>query len=439
MESRIVFSLLTVLWIALPAAAQGNLTSFSDRSGDRVLYIASSDQHIHQFWLNGTQPVDTDATHEYSSWGSKMAEFGSLASFSDGDGQHNFYIGTDNHVHQIRWSWSTNSGSDLDWTKLTGAPLANGPHLTGFSNARGQHVFYLSFTSGSAVMHIHHLYAVGAGRPIDEDLTFNANPGGACLVEGAIPMTSYSDGSTELVYYVGQSGHICELAWYNGAEGWWDLTLMSGSTPAFSATPANGYMDSPLTGFADANGQNEFYLDANQHIRQLRLSPTGVWSNPDLTLQFGGMPATFNSLTAYTRNYRVRTGSYQCGTLGSPRTCYIYTSKEYVFVSYVDTTNLVHVIEIGPTFGSDQVLNGQLAAPWGYGCLGTSLATITVDAGGNADVYYIGMGFSGDIFKASTLAPLVPGGFGGFGSPADQTPIYGGVSAGQSQGACLIG
>jgi hypothetical protein len=111
-----------------------------------------------------------------------------------------------------------------------------------------------------------------------------------------------------------------------------------------------------------------------------------------------------------------------------------------VFVFYVDTYNAVHVMAIGPTAGYDQLLNGQMATPWVFGCRGTSLATISFDADGGADVYYIGV--FGDVFKFDAPTPLLGGGFGGFGGfgyKGDQTLTYGGVPAGEGQGGCLIG
>jgi len=441
MIRKIVFGVLALVMVALPSVAQygGNLSSFSDRSGDRVQYISNQNSYggdIHAFWLNGTQPVDTDATTWYSAMGSEWALFGSLTSFSDGNGQHSFYIGgPDFHIHQLYWSWSTSSGSDLDWTKLAGAPMAfsnNG--LTGFSNSRGQHAYYTEWPWNG---HIHHLYAVGAAKPIDEDLTVKAGPGPTCAnPNGAL--TSFSDGSTELVYYIGPSGHICELAgwpqtswvWNSWLRRWvqvtvwkessFDLTALSGGTPAM--------LFSPLTGYSDANGQNVFYLDPNHHIYQLHLSRSGTWSNPDLTAQFGGgNPAQAASLTAF--------------SVCAAQVAAACAWEE--LVSYLDNSNNVNLITI--PLGLHQVIYPALwdagAMPMNTGAcqFGTSLASISSDVSGGADVYYIGS--DQHVYKIHAYPGELD--FRYFVYPwADQTITYNGVAAGQQGsplGWCLIG
>jgi hypothetical protein len=418
MTRKIIFSMLTLVMVTVPAAAQygGNLTSFSDRSGDRVLYIADTSPYggdVHQFWLNGTQPVDTDGTQWYRSMGSTWAQFGSLTSFSDGDGQHVFYIGgTDHHIHQLRWSWSTSSGSDTDWTAMAGSQLLSGGNLTGFSDGRGQHVYYIALNSSTLNWDIHHIFAVGAGKPIDENLTLIAGPGSTCASPQSV-LTSYSDGSTELVYYVGPTGHICELA--GSQTTWWvwdpqlrrwvprtfwtdssyDLTALSASTPAM--------VNSPLTGFADANGQNEFYVGTNHHVYQLRLSRTGVWFNQDLTAKFGGKPAAGDSLTSFSNSF-----------------------GEQVF--YAGTDQHVYRINLTaqtPTSDLTTLDGGALAMPLNPSVcqFGTSLATIASDTTGLA-VYYIGV--DQHVYRLNHLGAL------------DQTATYGGVAAGLPGSGCPI-
>jgi hypothetical protein len=176
-------------------------------------------------------------------------------------------------------------------------------------------------------------------------------------------LTSYADGTTELVYYVGPTGHLCELALYLGGEGSYDLTYMSGATPAMAG--------SPLTGFADASGQNEFYLGTNQHVYLLRLSPSGVWTNRDLTAQFGGSPAVPDSLTSFSN--------------AKGQHVYYVDNNQHVNQINVTTSTL---LDLTARYGG----GGANAMPLKQAqCQdGTSLSSISNDSGGGEDVYYIG-------------------------------------------------
>lgn len=418
MKRQITLGVLALVLVALRATGQ-NVTSFSDSSGDRVLYVASGaggdyGGDIHEFWLYGTQPVDTDLTRWFSS---EWAVYGSLTSYSDANGQHVFYIGgKDFHVHQLYWSFTSRNESDLDWTFLAGAPLAlPGSNLTGFSNARGEHVYYSTSDS-----HVHHLYAMAAARPIHEDLTVKAGPASNCASLNSV-LTSFSDGSTELVYYVGSSGHVCELGgwpqmslvWNPFLRRWvqvsvwqessFDLTAMAGGTPAIPG--------SPLTGFSDANGQHVFYLGTNQHVYQLCLSRSGAWSNPDLTAQFGRDPAAGDSLVSLSN-----------------------ASGEQVF--YTDIYQ--QVVQINLTFGY-YLFESPPTMPLNRGeCQpGTSLATISSDAMGREDVYYIGQDQHVYNLQGSPTGTGVRWYVNG-----DQTAVHGGVPAGPQGfplGWCLIG
>lgn len=399
MGRKIALSVLALVSIALPAAAQsGNLTSFSDRSGDRVLYIAGDNLFggdIHQF-----QPYDIDGTKGLT--GSTWAVFGSLFSLSDADGQHNFYIGgTDAHVHQMRWSWSTSSASDMDWTaKAFGAPMANWrSNLTGFSNARGQHVYYIVFNPPTGNFEIHHIYAAGAGTPTHENLT--AMAGASCPASANSRLTSYSDGTTELVYYVSAKGHLCELAWYNGTEGSYDLTAMSGTPLAM--------VGSPLTGLADAGGQNEFYIGADRHVHFLTLTRNGQWLRTDLTATDGGGLAAGDSLTSF-----IKGGGIQVFYAGTDQNL-------YAIFPFSGPTGVVQNLSL---LGARQptMFSGNFCQP------GTSLATISTDANGNEDLYYIGD--DQNVWKLQVVWNYSTGDIS-YVLPSDETSIYGGALAGR--------
>jgi hypothetical protein len=407
MNRTIVIGLVVFVTVVLPAAAQGNIASFSDTTGNHVFYVSNDRSginggNIHEFSLIGGQSVDTDVTRlANTSW----AGFGTITAFSNSNGQHVFYIGgTDYHVHQLYWSFSRSSESGLDWTKLAGtAPPALASPLTGFSNARGEHVYYTAWNSATQNSHVHHLFASGFGKPIDEDLTVKARPDSNCASPNSM-LTSFADGTTELVYYVGPTGHICEMALYLGVEGSYDLT---GAALAMTG--------SPLTGFADASGQNEFYLGTNQHVYMLRLSPTGVWTNPDLTAQLGGMPAVPDSLTSFS-NIK---GQH----------VYYVDSNQHVNQINVTTSTLLDLTALYGGGGATAMPLNRSECQWG-----TSLSSISNDTGGGEDVYYIGT--DQHVYQLRFYYPD-----GNVWYNGDQTALHHGALAGEQGfplGWCLI-
>ena len=89
-----------------------------------------------------------------------------LTSHTLGDNsQHVFFIGTDNHVHEL----FINGGSwkDNDLTNLAGAVLPiPASDLTGYRlSDNSQHVFFIGTDD-----HVHELFIAGAGW-LDNDLT----------------------------------------------------------------------------------------------------------------------------------------------------------------------------------------------------------------------------------------------------------------------------
>ena len=66
-----------------------------------------------------------------------------MSSFAIGDGQHVYYIGSDQHVHQLYYNNS--SWSDQDLTNFAGdASAASAIGISSFAISDGQqHVYYL--------------------------------------------------------------------------------------------------------------------------------------------------------------------------------------------------------------------------------------------------------------------------------------------------------
>jgi len=400
MTKRIIFSLLALALIGSPAAAQNqSLTSFKDSVGDHIYYqhdgSSGGPNNLDLFQIAPTLPWSGDM-NQLSRGCNTPPELGfwppagsPLASFTDGFGQHVLYLDNKMHVRDLEYNGSC---SNLDLTALASLlpplPPSDGMSLAAFSDASGEHAYYTAVDG-----HIHHLLYLGRAVMAHQDLTAMAgltvsSPCGNRMG----PLTAFADARSqptiELVYYVG-SDDLCELAWYQGREQSFDLTAMCGGGCGSGAPHplvVNVLADSfggPLSGFADAGGQNVFYLDNAQHVHQFLAGPNGL-STMDLTDAFDGNPAVADSLTSFSNAFGAQ-------------------------VFYVDASQHVNQIRFFPLIAqvtpSPGGVHQDLTALFG-GALtlparqtpcapavaspGTSLSSISFDDKKGEDVFYVG-------------------------------------------------
>jgi hypothetical protein len=373
MTRKIVFSVLALVFVTLPATAQNQwLTSFKDAFGDHIYYqeFSGGPSDVHQLWPTGSSDFDmnqlvSNGTYVYNSQAIYQSP---LASFGNTRGQHLYYVGFSargfRHVHHLFWNASTSVVLNEDLQELAGLsdynddPQPINSTITGFSNSRGEHVYYTNALDN----HVHELQWFLLSE-FDWDLTAQAKPSAACAYPTS-QLTSFNDSQSvaELLYYIGPTNHLCELAWYQGGYSSYDLTALCGSLCPTGSLPM---LNSPLTGFADAGGQHVLYLGKNQHVNQMLVSKYGL-SNQDLTNRFGGPLAVADSLTSFSN-----------------------ASGPQAF--YADIHQHVHQINInnGPDRDLTGLFGGTPAMPRSV-CGGTSLASISSDDKGSEDVFYIG-------------------------------------------------
>jgi hypothetical protein len=370
MKSRIVLSVLASLLATMPAGAQ-SLTSFKDNFGDHIYYQGFSNpttgtEGMFQLWPTGPMNINMTALPVSSTAGNPpplsvgwTAGY-DLASFVNARGQHLYYVDNSGDIRHLLvfWNGTKNVITNEDFTAMTGVHSSYGP-LSAFSNQRGEHLYTIDATWGNIV----HLFWNGSREKVEYLAAWSGTP---CVLSGSLAprtaLTSFGDGSTELVYYVGPSGHVCEFAFYNGAEGNYDLTAMSGASPAGDA--------GQIAGFSDSNGQHVFYVGTNQHVYWLNLSPSGVWKKLDLTAQVGGNLAEWSSY------------------VGNSLTAFSNAWGEQVF--YTDVYQ--HVAKINVTNKTYQDLTAMSSGPvvtqasW----CGTPITSISNDDKSGEDVLYVG-------------------------------------------------
>jgi hypothetical protein len=131
------------------------MTAFADAWGEHALYLACSGGacHVDQLYAAwGSQWVNQDLTI----WAKANLASPStpLTSFANVWGEHVFFIDVNGHVNQL---YSYPSWGDQDLSVESRSPTnasVCGPLLTSFSDGAGQHVFYVGISDGD----VHELY-----------------------------------------------------------------------------------------------------------------------------------------------------------------------------------------------------------------------------------------------------------------------------------------
>src|SRR5271166_1169107 len=243
-----------------------------------ILNAPATTYVVHQFYFSNSWS-DQNLTG-YAN-GAFAASWSGISSFAISDGQHVFYVASDQHVHQLYYNNS--SWSDQDLTSANGALAAAGSEISSFATSDGQHVFYVA-----SDQHIHPLYYNNSSW-IDQDLT-SAN--GALAVPGSgISSFAISDG--QHVFYITSDQHIHQL-YYNNSS-WIDQDLTDYASGGVAAYWAGGGISS----FAISDGQHVFYVASNLHVHQLYYNNSS-WIDQDLTdYASGGVAAPGNSMSSF--------------------------------------------------------------------------------------------------------------------------------------------
>jgi hypothetical protein len=151
-------------WPPLPIAGSPIEGYRLSNDSQHVNYIGT-DKHVHELYITaGAGWVDNDLTEKAGAVPPTATSALDGYRLSD-DSQHVFFIGTDNHVHELfidGGSWADN-----DLTALAGAvPPIPTSALTGYPlGNNSQHVFFIGTDD-----HVHELFIDG-GSWLDNDLT----------------------------------------------------------------------------------------------------------------------------------------------------------------------------------------------------------------------------------------------------------------------------
>ena len=273
------------------AASGSALTSyFVDSNETSHLFYIGVDQHIYQLFFDGRGWTNQDLTaasglNVLAATGSGLTSYFVAADSSS----HVYYVGTDQHVHQLFFDGQGWTNQDLTAASGAIALAANGSALTSFfvENGFTSHVFYID-----ANQHVQQLFFNGV-QWFDQDVTALANGVPAASGTG---ITSYfvDVSETSHVYYIGQNQHVYQL-FFTGQE-WVTQDLTAISNGALAAT---GDGDTSYFVAADVSS-HVYYVGENQHVYQLFFDGQG-WTNQDVTAASGlsALAANGTGLSSY--------------------------------------------------------------------------------------------------------------------------------------------
>jgi hypothetical protein len=121
------------------------LHAYTDGSGEHVNYI-DGNGHVHELYngqFSSGKWTDNDLTQAAS--GVPAANGSALDGYTDGSGEHVNFIDGNGHVHELyNGQFSSGKWIDTDLIAVTnGVPTPNGSALAAYSDGSGQHVYYI--------------------------------------------------------------------------------------------------------------------------------------------------------------------------------------------------------------------------------------------------------------------------------------------------------
>ncbi len=268
------------------AASNSGMTSLIDtvRRAPQVYYVGL-DQHIYQLYFDAGAWHNVELTTR--SGGVPAASGSGLASLLDtvnGDATEVYYVGNDQHVHQLYFSNPSPGWRDVDLSLNSGAkaavaPAGNLSALLDTVNGNHVEVYYVGSPDGN----VHQLYYAGGPAWIDIPLT--STSGVTSFLSGISSVIDSINGNSIETCYIGSDQHVYQL--YFLAGGWHNVDLSVDSGTEVKAASASG-----VTSLLDTvrNNIQVYYVGLDQHVYQLYFD-AGAWHNLDLTRTGGGVSA----------------------------------------------------------------------------------------------------------------------------------------------------
>jgi hypothetical protein len=210
------------------------LTGFGDGVGEHVFYQGPS-QHVYQLYYcdQNCVPLNTWTYQDMTTMAGNAplpVVGGALSSFVSGTQEHVLYFGANEHVYQL----VTKTGGGWTYSDLTvlasGTLAASGSPLGSFNDSLGQHVFYIG-TNG----HIYQLYYAYSSKTwVAQDLTAST---GAPPAASSSRLAAFDDLQSQAhVFYMGANAHIYQLYTHPGAWSYQDMSSVMGGSAAVGSS-----------------------------------------------------------------------------------------------------------------------------------------------------------------------------------------------------------
>ena len=206
-------------------------------------------------------------------------------SWAEGRSKQIVFMGDDTHIHELCLE-AGKSWRHVDLTDLTNAPLPGNNRMIGYgwSAGRSKQVTYVGQDG-----HIHELCLVSGGMWQHTNLSAQTNAPRAVEVKVGF---EWPEGQCKQIAFVSEDGHIHEL--YQSIGKPWthtDLHTMIQTPPATNV----------ITGYAWAQGQSKqiAYVGQDGHIHELAVAAGGGWQHTDLTTKTNAPITPITTIDGY--------------------------------------------------------------------------------------------------------------------------------------------
>jgi len=248
------------------AEAKAGVSSYAIQDGQHIFFVASN-QHVHQLYFNNSWWTDQDIT-SYNGDQELAATNSAVSAFADANGQYTYFVDTNQNIREYLYD-SNGVWHDTDLSAGTGVVAQSGTGLASYAIADGIHVFYIG--SDKHVFQLY--YSAAKGTWSNQDLT--SYNGDKELAASPSALSSFADANGQHTYFADSKRHVHEYLYSAGQ--WSDSNLM---TLAGSTTQAA--VGSGLSSYAISDGRHVYFVASNGHVHQLYFN-NSTWSDQDLT------------------------------------------------------------------------------------------------------------------------------------------------------------
>jgi hypothetical protein len=248
------------------------------------VYYSDTNNHMHQLYYNNTSWSDQDLT---VLTGGPGVLVGAISAFNIGNFQYIFYLGVDQHVHEISY---LDNWSDQDLTVLGNGVLGN-PVIVAFPTKPNNqfHVYY----QDSNAHDMHQLYFNGTSW---SDLDLTSVTGAYC--PGGQWWAGLATGNLQHVLCAGygpkapNSFDMLHIYYNNSVWTYEDITEEDGyGLPVYPDTGTAAFR---------VGVQGEVYgVTVDSHIQQYTRYRNGTWGDYDLTADYGAPTKTYGGMVGF--------------------------------------------------------------------------------------------------------------------------------------------